>query len=57
MEKIKEITNEPAIDISLDTININKQALVFCNTRRSSESTAEKIAKRIIQAAKNKERD
>ena len=44
---IPEITNEPAIDLALDTINKKKQALVFCNTRRSSEATAEKIGKEI----------
>ena len=44
---INEITNEPAIDIALDTIKIKKQALVFCNTRRSCEATAEKIGKQI----------
>lgn len=44
---IPEITNDPAIDISLDTIKNKKQALVFCNTRRSAEATAEKIGKEI----------
>ena len=44
---IPEVTTDPAIDMSLDTIKIGKQALVFCNTRRSSEATAEKIAKEI----------
>lgn len=51
--EIANITNEPAIDIALDTIKIGKQALVFCNTRRSSESSAEKIAKQ--QKSENKE--
>ncbi len=44
-KKIAELSGEPAIDISLDTISIGKQALVFCSTRKSAESTAEKIAK------------
>ena len=44
---IPKITDSPAIDIALDTIKINKQALVFCNTRRSAEATAEKISKQI----------
>ena len=43
--EIKEESDLPSIDIALDTIKKNKQALVFCNTRRSSEATAEKIAK------------
>ena len=44
---IKEITDIPSINIVLDTIQKNKQALVFCNTRRSAESTAEKISYKI----------
>jgi helicase len=44
---IPDITNDPSIDIALDTVNKKKQALVFCNTRRSAESTAEKIGKEI----------
>ena len=44
---IPQFTSDPAIDIALDTINMKKQALVFCNTRRSAESNAEKIAKEI----------
>ena len=41
---IKEITDSPSINIILDTIELKKQALVFCNTRKSAESTAEKIS-------------
>ena len=44
---IKEITDIPTINIVLDTIQKNKQVLVFCNTRRSAESTAEKISYKI----------
>ncbi len=44
---IPELTDHPAIDIALDTIQKSKQALVFCNTRRSAEATAEKISKQI----------
>jgi len=43
--KIPEISDSPAIDISINTIDIGKQALVFCNTRKSAEATAEKISK------------
>jgi helicase len=42
--EIQSVTDIPAVDIALDTIKMGKQALVFCNTRQSSESTAEKIA-------------
>ncbi len=44
---IKSITDIPAIDIVLDTLEKKKQALVFCNTRKTAESTAEKIAQEI----------
>ena len=44
---ITETTDMPSLNIVLDTINKKKQALVFCNTRRSSESTAEKISHKI----------
>jgi len=44
---IKEITDSPAINIVLDTLERKKQALVFCNTRKSAEATSEKIAYQI----------
>lgn len=44
---IKELTDAPAINIVLDTFEKKKQALVFCNTRRSAEATSEKIADQI----------
>ncbi|MDP2749202.1 MAG: helicase-related protein [Nanoarchaeota archaeon] len=45
--KIKEITGEPAIDLALDTIGMNKQALVFVNTKRGAEKCAEDISKKL----------
>ena len=45
--KIKEKTSDDVINIILDTISKNKQAIVFCNTKRGAESQAEKIAKKI----------
>ena len=36
-----------AINIALDTLKIGKQALVFVNTKRSAEKTAEEISKKI----------
>ena len=39
--------SDPIIDISLNTINLNKQAIVFVNTKRGAESQAEKIAMKI----------
>ena len=40
---IKEI-DEPFVNIALDTINKNKQALIFTATKASAESCADKIA-------------
>ena len=56
MPKIKTIPHESdndVLNIVVDTIKINKQALVFVNTKRSAEKTAEDIAKKI--KANNKE--
>lgn len=43
--KILEKTSDASVNIALDTININKQAIIFVNTKRSAEALAEKIAK------------
>jgi len=40
-------SNNPVVNLALDTIRINKQALVFVNTRKSAEKEAEEIAKHI----------
>ena len=42
--EIKETTDNPAINLALDTIKINKQALIFVNSKKSAEKTAEDIA-------------
>lgn len=47
IKKISSETGNPALDLALDTIKIGKQALVFNNTKRSAEKTAEDIAKKI----------
>jgi helicase len=44
---IPEHTNDSTIDLALDTINVGKQAIVFVNTKRSAEKTAEEISKKI----------
>lgn len=36
----------PAIELALDTIKMKKQALVFVNTKKGAEKTAEEIAKK-----------
>ena len=40
--QMKEI-DEPFVNIALDTINKNKQALIFTATKASAESCADKI--------------
>ena len=45
--KINEITDNPPLNISLDTIEKNKQALIFTSSKRSAEKTAEDISKKI----------
>ena len=45
--KISSETGNGALDLALDTIKIGKQALVFVNTKRSAEKTAEDIAKKV----------
>jgi len=39
--------SDAVINISLDTLAKQKQALVFCNTRRGAESQAERIAQKV----------
>ena len=46
-KKISSETGNGALDLALDTIKIGKQALVFANTKRSAEKTAEDVAKKI----------
>jgi len=46
-KSIVEMIGDPSIDISLDTIKIGKQALIFVNSKRSAESVAEKISKQV----------
>lgn len=43
MISIEEKTDEPVINISLDTLKKNKQILSFFNTKKSAEACAERI--------------
>lgn len=45
--EIKPVTTSGAINLALHTLDINKQALVFVNTKRGAEKTAEDLAKQI----------
>ena len=50
MPKSVELDDEfdsAALNIALDTLKIGKQALVFVNTKKSAEKTAEEISKKI----------
>ena len=47
MMDIKQITSDDTINIALDTMDKGKQALVFANTKRSAEKTAEDISKKV----------
>ena len=48
--KIAQKTKNSTINVALDTLKINKQALVFVNTKRGAEKTAEDIAKEIKES-------
>jgi len=47
MVKFDELDDEPVINLALDTLRINKQALIFVGTKKSAEKTAEEISKKI----------
>ncbi|MBI2135234.1 hypothetical protein HYU09_04540 [Candidatus Woesearchaeota archaeon] len=47
VKKITSETGNAALDLAIDTIKIGKQALVFVNTKRSAEKTAEDISAKI----------
>jgi len=44
---VKEVCDVPSINLALDTIDMNKQALIFVNTKAGAEKTAEEISKKI----------
>ena len=45
-------TSNAVINLVLDTLTRNKQALVFCNTKRGAEKTAEDISKQLKDISK-----
>ncbi|MBI2658980.1 hypothetical protein HYX05_02655 [Candidatus Woesearchaeota archaeon] len=45
--KLDDEFDSSVLNIALDTIKIGKQALVFANTKKSAEKTAEDISKKI----------
>jgi helicase len=44
--KIKPLSKDQTINLCLDTIGKKKQAIVFCNSKRSAEKTAEDCSKK-----------
>jgi len=52
--KIEELYNDATLNIAFDTLKINKQALIFVNTKKAAESLAEKIAQK-VKGVENKE--
>ena len=44
---IEKRHKDSTINLALDTIGMNKQALIFANTKRSAEKTAEDISKEL----------
>ena len=51
--KIDDEFESGAINLALDTLKIGKQAIVFVNTKKSAEKTAEDIAKKIKATSEN----
>jgi len=51
-KNIPSETGNAALDLALDTLNLGKQALVFANTKKSAEKTAEDIAGKIKTSSK-----
>ncbi|HLC65568.1 MAG TPA: helicase-related protein [Candidatus Nanoarchaeia archaeon] len=51
--KISSNFSEPALALAFDTLKMGKQALIFANTKRSAEKTAEEIAKQIVDGNEN----
>ncbi|MBI2656476.1 ATP-dependent DNA helicase, partial [Candidatus Woesearchaeota archaeon] len=45
--KIDEESDSAVLNVALDTLKIGKQALVFTNTKKSAEKTAEEISKKV----------
>ncbi|MEK9789067.1 MAG: DEAD/DEAH box helicase, partial [Candidatus Woesearchaeota archaeon] len=51
---VEKIKNDATLSLALDTINLGKQALIFCPTKKSAQSTAKKISN-LIKSELNKD--
>lgn len=56
-QKIKQARNEPTIDLVIDTLDRKKQALVFVNSKKRAEKTAEDISRALSSKLKSAELD
>lgn len=54
-KSINEATSDNVVNLTLHTIELKKQVLVFNNSKRGSESTAEKISKAIKKVENQEE--
>src|SRR3989344_5548574 len=45
--KLDDEFDSAVLNIALDTLKIGKQALIFANTKKSAEKTAEEISKKL----------
>ncbi|HLC84870.1 MAG TPA: helicase-related protein [Candidatus Nanoarchaeia archaeon] len=45
--EIKQPSSDPTVNVALDTLEKNKQALVFVSSKRGAEKQAEEIAKKV----------
>lgn len=52
IKKIHHLSDVSVINLALDTINLGKQALVFVNSKKSAEKTAEEISKKIKSSSR-----
>jgi len=50
--KIEQKYSDSVVNLALDTLKNNKQALVFVNTKRSAEKCAEEISKKVKASAR-----
>ncbi len=51
--KVPQITDDQTLNLVLDTLKLNKQAIIFVNSKRSAEKTAENCSKLIKDVCLN----
>ncbi len=53
--KIEDYGDDSSVDLAVETMKQGKQVLIFNNSKRSSEATADKVAKKYVERANNEE--